>query len=98
MPAFIWIVIGVIVLAALFGRQKDGGTPPAAGKSAAVRVDHPHYIDADEYECSACGARFSRRSMVCPRCGARFGGTREDSTAFEEEMLEIEDWEEEEEG
>ena len=98
MPAVVWIMIGVIVLAALFGKQKEEKTPPAAGKGAAVRVDHTHYIDADEYECSACGARFSKKSAVCPRCSARFSGTREDNTAFEEELLEIEDWEEEEEG
>ena len=97
MQILLWIVIGVIVLAVFAGKQKDGETPPAAGKKTAVRIDHTHYIDADEYECSACGARFSKRSTVCPRCGAPFSGVREDDTAFEEEMLEIEDWEEEDE-
>ncbi len=54
------------------------------------------YYDADEYECSVCGARFQKQSMVCPRCGVRFDGTEEDDTEFDEEMMEEEDWDEEE--
>lgn len=93
MSAGIWIIIGIVVLAVCCGR----GTKARPSGGGAVRTDRPHYYDPDEYECSACGARFGKRSMVCPKCGARFTGTREDSSAFEEEMLEVEDWDEDEE-
>ena len=52
--------------------------------------------DTDEYECSICGTRYRRSSMVCPKCGVRFEGTMEDDTEFDEEMMEEEDWDEEE--
>ena len=34
--------------------------------------------------------------VLCPRCGARFNGSKEDDTEFDEEMMEEEDWDEEE--
>ena len=55
-----------------------------------------YYYDTDEYECSVCGTRCRRSSMVCPKCGIRFEGTMEDDTEFDEEMMEEEDWDEEE--
>ena len=52
-----------------------------------TRIDHPHYIDVDDYECSVCGARFRKKGMVCPKCGTRFQGTKEDEDEFIEEMV-----------
>ena len=52
-----------------------------------VRIDHLHYIDADEYECSVCGAKFRKNSMSCPKCGARFQETRVDDDEFIGEMV-----------
>ena len=96
MPTVIWIMIGVIVLAACFGNKKGAGMRDSGGQKKTIRIDHPHYFDLDEYECSVCGARFRKQSMVCPRCGARFDGIKEDETEFEEELLEEEEWDEEE--
>ena len=96
MSAVFWIVIGAVVLAACCGNKKGTNTRPAGGRQKPLRIDHPHCYDADEYECSACGARFRKQSMVCPHCGARFDGTKEDDTEFDEEMMEEEDWDEEE--
>lgn len=56
-----------------------------------VRIDHLHYIDADEYECSVCGAKFRKNSMSCPNCGARFRGTEEDDDEFIGEMVFFDD-------
>lgn len=52
-----------------------------------IRIDHLHYIDVDEYECSVCGAKSRKNSMSCPKCGARFLGTKEDDDEFIEEMI-----------
>ena len=90
MPTVLWIIIGAVVLAACFGGKKQ------SGQKKVLRIDHPHYYDTDEYECSVCGARFRKSSMVCPKCGVRFEGTKEDDTEFDEEMMEEEDWDEEE--
>ncbi len=84
MNAVIWIIAGAVVLAACLsgkGNRKTGGSE---GKP--TRIDRPHYYDPDDCECSVCGARFQRRSAVCPNCGARFEGTREDEDEFIEEM------------
>lgn len=91
MFAVFWIIIGVVVLAACFGGKKQ------TGQKKALRIDHPHYYDKDDFECSVCGARFHKSSMVYPGCGARFEGTKEDDTEFAEEMMDEEDWDEEEE-
>ncbi len=92
MPFTFWIVLGAVVLAVCCGSGKRRGSRSSGGRKEAFRIDHPHYDEPDDYECSVCGARFRRESMVCPRCGARFLGIREDDT----EMMEEEEWEEEE--
>ena len=75
----------MVLLGLLSGGTKRTGR---SGKSGAPeRIDHLHYIDADEYECSVCGAKFRKNSMSCPKCGARFRGTREDDDEFIEEMV-----------
>ena len=85
MSAILWIIIGAVVLAVCFGGKRQ------SGQKKVLRIDHPHYYNSDEYECSVCGARFRKSSMVCPKCGTRFEGTKEDETEFAEEMMEDED-------
>ena len=97
----LWIII-VIILFALFlgGKKKRSGTD--TGKKAvkrkttsghvsdpqtAARIDHPHYFDEDDHECSICGARFQGKGMMCPKCGAKFTGAKEDDGEFIEEMV-----------
>ena len=84
MSIAIWIVIGLVVLVACAagGKGKDMLSPKKP-----TRIDHPHYIDVDDYECSVCGARFRKKGMVCPKCGTRFQGTKEDEDEFIEEMV-----------
>lgn len=68
--------------------MKTGGQKQTPRKKRApVRIDHLHYIDTDEYECSACGARFRKPGMTCPGCGARFTGTRVEDEEMMEEMI-----------
>mgnify|MGYP002624712797 CR=1 FL=1 len=33
-------------------------------------IKHSHLLSPDEYECSACGGVFRRKSRTCPKCGA----------------------------
>ena len=91
MPAIIWIVLGVIVLGALFGK-KSSNSKSAGGP---VRIDHPHVIDDDDYECSVCHRRFRKADMACPYCGARFAGRIVNDEEFEDEEDELEAWDEE---
>ena len=94
MPTVLWIVIGVIILAMLSGSKGKNGKS-AGSKGQPVRIDHPHVISDDESECSVCGKRFHGKSPVCPSCGARFAGSRDDYEEFDEEEDELEAWDEE---
>ena len=91
MSVVFWIVIGVVILAVCSG----SGKKKAAGKGP-HRIDRPHVIDPDDYECSVCHRRFRKNQMFCPYCGARFAGrvTDEEEFIFEEDELEA--WDEEE--
>ena len=92
MSAVIWILIAAAVIAVLSGGKNGRKT---GQKNSTERIDHPHVITDDEYECPACGARFARQFMTCPRCGLRFSGTRTDYTELDEEEEELEAWDEE---
>ena len=76
-------LIALVAVAAARGtaRKKGGGGTPGT-----TRIDRMHYLDPDDHECPACGARFSEDVMVCPSCGKRFTGTAEDDDEFIEEM------------
>ena len=96
MSAVFWIAVGIGVLAVCFGSRKSTEGTFSGKKGSVFRINHTHYYDANEFECSACGKRFQKKSMVCPHCGAHFTGTRTDNTEYEEEMMEEEEWDEEE--
>ena len=91
MPSVIWIVLGVIALGALFGGNKRDDR----SAKGPVRIDHPHVIDDDDYECSVCHRRFPMNVMFCPGCGARFTGRVVDDEEYEDEEEELEAWDEE---
>ena len=95
MPTVLWILIGVIILAALSG-GKGKSSKSVSSTGQPIRIDHPHVISDDESECSFCGKRFRGKSSVCPSCGARFAGSKEDYEEFDEEEDELEAWDEEE--
>ena len=89
MMSFVWVIVGAVVLLALLsGNSKRRNTGP-------VRIDHPHVIDEDDYECAVCHHRFRKNVMICPKCGARFTGRVEDGTEWDEEEDEMEAWDEE---
>ena len=95
-----WIIVAVLaVLLLATGRTKNNGKSSGRTGNSTSRIDHLHYIDLDEYECPKCHTTFKRNVMVCPNCGTRFTGTREDMTAFDEELeeeLDMDEWDEEE--
>ena len=93
--SFIWVIIGAVVILGLL----SGGNKSNSRKSETninVRIDHPHLIDDDDYECSTCHERFRKNTMVCPHCGTRFTEKIEDSEEWDEEEDELEAWDEEE--
>ena len=85
MSPIVWIIIGIMILAACFSGK--GNRKACGSRGEPTRIDHPHYIDVDDYECSVCGARFRKKGMVCPKCGARFQKTMENEDEFIEEMV-----------
>lgn len=90
MSAMIWIVIGIVVLAAC-----SGGGKKNTGRKGPHRIDRPHVIDPDDYECSVCHSRFRKNVMACPYCGSRFRGRVKDEEEFIFEEDELEAWDEE---
>lgn len=91
----VWIVIGLVLFLTLFsGRNKSGRQSGSSG--GPVRIDRPHVIDPDDYECSVCHRRFRKDVMVCPHCGTRFAGHVKDEEEFMFEEDELEAWDEEE--
>ena len=91
------VILAVLVIAALRNDNRNKGSNQAR-TNPPKRIDHLHYIDPDEYECPVCHATFKRNVMVCPQCGTRFTGTREDMTAYDDELeeeLDMDDWDEE---
>ena len=88
MSVAVWIVIGLVILIACAGGKKPAPKGPH-------RIDRPHVIDLDDYECSVCHRRFQKNVMVCPYCGTSFAGrvTDEEDFVFEEDELEA--WDEE---
>lgn len=91
MPTAIWIIIGIIVLGALFG-GKGKKTRSSGGPH---RIDHPHVTEPDEYECSVCRRRFRERRIVCPYCGARFAWIVVDHEEYDDEEDELDAMDEE---
>ena len=51
-------------------------------------IQHTHYMDPDEYECSSCGKRFRKITAVCPNCKTRLQGKSKTDEWFEEAL----DW------
>ena len=87
-----WVILaGVAVLVLLSGGNRNAGRKPGGH----ARIDHPHVIDPDDYECPVCRGRFRQNTMVCPHCGTRFTGRVEDDDEFILEEDELEDWDEE---
>ena len=86
MGAVVWIVLAVLVLSAFVSDSKGKGRKKAAPRGKPALIEHPHYLKEDDYECSACGARFRKEGASCPGCGARFEEKRVDDGEFLEEM------------
>lgn len=93
----LWILIAIVLFVLLLGgKGKKQGTDSEKSKgknksasvpSTAERVYIPHYMKDDEYKCPVCKARFWKDYMVCPNCGTKFTGTKEDDGEFMEEMV-----------
>ena len=87
MPIGISIIVAIILLWICSGFSKDKEKEKKkAGPKESVRLFVPHYMKEDEYKCPVCKARFWKDYMVCPNCGTKFTGTKEDDGEFMEEM------------
>ena len=89
MSVLIWIIVGAVILGACSGRNRN------AASDKPYRIDRPHVIDPDDYECSVCHRRFRKEQMVCPYCGTRFSARVTDDEDFIFEEDELESWDEE---
>ena len=96
MSTGLWIMIGAgaVIIAAVLG-SSAGKEGRSAEKKAPYRIDRPHVVEPEDYECSVCHKRFRKNVMVCPLCGARFAGRVKDSREFDDEEEELEAWDEE---
>ena len=93
------LVIGLVVVLFIVGAVVDGKNKPrrpASAERPRTRIDHPHVLSPDEYECAICGTRFGKNVMACPHCGVRFNETKTDYEEFDDEEDEVAAWEEEE--
>ena len=88
MPIGISIIVAIILLWICSDLIKDKEKEKKkVGLKESVRLFVPHYMKEDEYKCPVCKARFWKDYMVCPNCGIKFTGTREDDGEFMEEMV-----------
>ena len=87
LPIGILIIFVIILLWIRFGLRKEKDKKKTSAKSKPTRIDHPHYFEEDDHECSVCGTWFRGKGMTCPKCGTEFIGTREDDGEFMEEMV-----------
>ena len=89
MSTAVWIVIAIVIIVACAGGGKK------SVPKEPHRIDRPHVIDPDDYECSVCHRRFRKNQMICPYCGARFAERVTDEEEFDFEEDELEAWDEE---
>lgn len=87
LPTSILIIFVIILIWICSGLCKVNDKKKNGSQGRPTRIDHPHYFEDDDHECSVCGARFRGKSMTCPKCGTKFTGTREDDGEFVEEMV-----------
>ena len=87
-------IVVLIIVGCAFGKGKKQAH--ASGERPRPRIDHPHYITEDEYECGICGHRFTGNSMNCPYCGVRFNTVEKNEEEWYEEFDEECAWDEEE--
>ena len=81
----------ILLIALLFSRGKHTHSSDSQ-KEADHWIYHPHVIEADDYECSRCHARFRKEAVSCPKCGTTMSGKTvkdEDEWIDEEEKLDI---------
>lgn len=90
MSVVFWIVVIAVIVAGISGGRKKN-----AVSKGPIRIDRPHVIDPDDYECSVCHRQFRKEQMVCPYCGARFTAQVKDEEEFDFEEDELEAWDEE---
>ena len=86
-PMWLVIVVAIVLLWVCSDMMKENEKKKRVEKREAVRLFIPHYMKEDEYKCPVCKARFWKDYMVCPNCGTKFTGTREDDGEFVEEMV-----------
>lgn len=88
---WLWILMAVLILLFAAGGRKQNNANQKKPEDPHW-IYHPHVIEADDYECSYCHARFRKEAASCPKCGIRMTGKTvkdEDEWIDEEEELDI---------
>ncbi len=95
-PVLWWTggIILLLVIICVFGKGK--GRASASGERPRPRIEYPHYMTEDEYECGICGHRFDKPYASCPHCGVLFNCKETDEEEWDEEFDEECAWDEEE--
>ena len=91
MSIIFWFAIVGAILAAFL----SSGKKSTVSKGKPTRIDHPHYFEEDDHECSVCGTRFRGKGMTCSKCGDKFTGTQEDEG---EVVVEMDIWDDGDDG
>ena len=85
-------LILLYAIGTLISGVKKAASP---GERPRVRIDHPHYVAGDEYECGICGNRFYSPLAACPHCGVRFNCRQTDEDEYDDELddeLDMDEW------
>ena len=97
----VWWALGILafalILRVLLRKNRKENRTIARGlrERPRTRIDHPHYLTDDEYECTVCGTRFRSNADRCPHCGVIFNRTAVSEDEFVQELeeeMDMDDW------
>lgn len=75
MGALFWIFVGMAAVGLLGSKGSKSGHKKSQRSGSKdgdiVRLEFWHFTFPDEYKCAACGRRFRKKTMICPKCGTR---------------------------
>ena len=95
----VYCAAGILAIKLLWSLLSQRTRISSSSERLRPRIEHPHYLSENEYECGICGKRFSLPLAVCPYCGVRFNCKDTDDREYDDELdeeLDMDEWDEEE--